>query len=121
PSEQDYETRYQLGVAFKHTDLLNEAIEEFRVAVNGTAQFLDAYRMLTACLKELGRNKEAIAAMEQALADSRCVGDTAVSVRYELGRLYEAEGLSDKAVRVFSTIPSFLDVPMRLKRMRGGG
>ncbi|MGH7168059.1 MAG: tetratricopeptide repeat protein, partial [Nitrospiraceae bacterium] len=42
PSEQDYETRYQLGVAFKHTDLLNEAIEEFRVAVNGTAQFLDA-------------------------------------------------------------------------------
>ncbi|MGH7209725.1 MAG: tetratricopeptide repeat protein, partial [Nitrospiraceae bacterium] len=115
PSEQDYETRYQLGVAFKHTDLLNEAIEEFRVAVNGTAQFLEAYRMLTACMKEQGRNKEAIAAMEQALADSRCVGDTAVSVRYELGKLYEAEGLSDNAVRVFSTITSLIYLPMRLK------
>ncbi len=121
PSEQDYDTRYELGVALKHTGSLNEAIEEFRVAVNGSGRLLDAYRMLTACLKEQGRTKEAIAAMEQALADSRCVGDTAVSVRYELGKLYEAEGLSDNAVQVFSTIPSFLDVPMRLKRMTGGG
>jgi len=77
--------------------------------------------MLTACLKEQGRTKEAIAAMEQALADSRCIGDTAVSVRYELGRLYETEGLPDKAVQVFATIPSFLDVPMRLKRITNDG
>jgi tetratricopeptide (TPR) repeat protein len=116
-SEQDYETRYELGVALKHTGSLNEAIEEFRIAVNGSARLLDAYRMLTACLKEQGRTKEAIAAMEQALGDSRCIGDTAVSVRYELGRLYETEGFPDKAVQVFSTIPSFLDVPMRLKRI----
>jgi len=121
PSEQDYETRCELGVALKHTGSLNEAIEESRVAVNGSAHLLEAYRILTAWLKEQGRNKEAIAAMEQALADSRCVGDTAVSVRYELGRLYEAEGLSDKAVQVFSTIPSFLDVPMRLNRITNGG
>ena len=120
-SEQDYEIRYELGVALKHTGSLNEAIEEFRVAVNGSARLLDAYRMLTACLKEQGRTKEAIAAMEQALADSRCIGDTAVSVRYELGRLYETEGLPDKAVQVFATIPSFLDVPMRLKRITNDG
>jgi len=121
PSEQDYETRYELGVALKHTGSLNEAIEESLVAVNGSAHLLEAYRILTAWLKEQGRNKEAIAAMELALADSRCIGDTAVSVRYELGRLYEAEGLSDKAVQVFSTIPSFLDVPMRLNRITNSG
>jgi len=120
PTEQDYETRYELGVALKHAGSPNQAIEEFRVAANGTARFLDAYRMITACLKEQGRTQEAIAAMGQALADPRCIGDTAVSVRYELGKLYEAEGLSDKAVQVFSTIPSFLDVPMRLTRLTGG-
>ena len=85
------------------------------------ARVLDAYRILAAWLKEQGRNKEAIAAMELALADSRCIGDTAVTVRYELGKLYEAEGLPDKAVQVFSTIPSFLDVSMRLQRLTGGG
>ncbi|MGH7236513.1 MAG: tetratricopeptide repeat protein [Nitrospiraceae bacterium] len=121
PSEQDRETRYEPGVALEQTGLLNEATEERTGAADVNARVLDAYRILTAWLKEQGRNKEAIATMELALADSRCVGDTAVSVRYELGKLYEAEGLSDKAVQVFSTIPSFLDVSMRLKRLRGGG
>ena len=121
PSEQDREPPYELGVALKHTGLLNEATEEGPVAADVRARVLDAYRILAAWLKEQGRNKEAIAAMELALADSRCIGDTAVTVRYELGRLYEAEGLSDKAVQVFSTIPSFLDVSMRLQRLTGGG
>jgi len=121
PIEQDRETRDELGAAFKQTGLLNEASEEVPVAADRSIRVLDAYRILTAWLKEQGRNKEAIAAMEQALADSSLVGDTAISVRYELGKLYEAEGLSDKAVQVFSTIPSFLDVPMRLKRLTGGG
>jgi hypothetical protein len=40
-------------------------------------------------------------------------------VRYELGILYETEGLLDKASGVFLTIPNFLDVPIRLERVRG--
>ncbi|MEK7267907.1 MAG: tetratricopeptide repeat protein [Nitrospirota bacterium] len=121
PSEQDYKTQYELGIAFKNMGLLNEAIEEFRFAINGTACFLDACSMLAACLKEQGMTKEAIASLEQALADPRCAEDTSVAVRYELGSLYEAEGLYDQAVLIFSTIPTFLDVPIRLKRIKDGG
>ncbi len=121
PSEQDYKTQYELGIAFKSMGLLNEAIEEFRFAINGTACFLDACSMLAACLKEQGMTKEAIASLEQALADPRCAEDTSVAVRYELGSLYEAEGLHDQAVLIFSTIPTFLDVPIRLKRIKDGG
>ena len=121
PSEQDYKTQYELGIAFKNMGLLNEAIEEFRFAINGTACFLDACSMLAACLKAQGMTKEAIASLEQALADPRCAEDTSVAVRYELGSLYEAEGLHDQAVLIFSTIPTFLDVPIRLKRIKDGG
>src|SRR5207247_1243492 len=74
PSEQDREPPYELGVALKHTGLLNEATEEGPVAADVRARVLDAYRILAAWLKEQGRNKEAIAAMELALADSRCIG-----------------------------------------------
>jgi len=120
-SEQDYKTQYELGIAFKNMGLLNEAIEEFRFAINGTACFLDACSMLAACLKAQGMTQEAIASLEQALADPRCAEDTSVAVRYELGSLYEAEGLHDQAVLIFSTIPTFLDVPIRLKRIKDGG
>ena len=34
--------------------------------------------------------------------------------------LYEADGLWEKAVNIFSLIPSFLDVPMRLERLKSG-
>lgn len=121
PSEQDYKTQYELGIAFKNMGLLNEAIEEFQFAINGTACFLDACSMLAACLKAQGMTQEAIASLEQALADPRCAEDTSVAVRYELGSLYEAEGLHDQAVLIFSTIPTFLDVPIRLKRIKDGG
>jgi hypothetical protein len=57
--------------------------------------------------------------LEQVLADARCDQGKAVSIRYELGLLYEADGLFEKAVEMFSPISAFLDVPMRLERLKG--
>lgn len=119
PSEEIYKIHYELGVAYKNMGMLNEAIEEFRVAMDGHDAFLDASSMLSACLKEQGAIKSAIECLEQALSDPRGGGDKSISIRYELGALYEAEGLLDKAVEVFSTIPAFLDVSIRLDRLKG--
>jgi hypothetical protein len=69
-------------------------------------------------LKEQGLAEPAMASLEQALADPRCDKDRATSIRYELGLLYEADGLIDKAVEIFSMIPTFLDVPVRLERLK---
>ena len=121
PIEQDYETHYTLGVAYKDMGLLEEAIEELRHAAKGNECALDASIMLAACLKEQGTNRAAISYLEQALADPRCQGEQAVSVRYELGVLYEAEGRFDRALRILETIPTFQDVPQRIERMKTNG
>ncbi|MGH7204906.1 MAG: tetratricopeptide repeat protein [Nitrospiraceae bacterium] len=121
PSEQGYETHYTLGVAYKDMGLLEEAVEELNLAAKGTECALDASIMLAACLKEQGTNRAAISYLEQALADPHCKGEKAVSVRYELGILYEAEGRFDSALRILETIPTFQDVPQRIEWMKSNG
>jgi tetratricopeptide (TPR) repeat protein len=118
PTEQDHRIQYELGMAYKNMGMLQEAIEEFRLAMHGKECFLDAASMLSACLKEQGLAEPAMESLELVLADPRCDKDRATAIRYELGLLYEADGLIDKAMEVFSTIPGFLDVPVRLERLR---
>lgn len=115
--DTDYQAHYELGVAYQNMGLLDEAIEELRLAIRGGDWFLDASRALASCLKEQGMNSLAISSLEQVLADSRCQGEAADAVRYDLGVLYEAEGLIDRALQMFALIPTFLDVPDRLHRI----
>ena len=119
-TEHEYKVHYELGMAYKNMGMLDEAVEEFRVAINGKECFLDATTLLAASLKEKGLMEPAMECLQRALADPRCDPEKAVPIRYELGLLYEADGLLDKAVEMLSSIPAFLDVPMRLERLKGG-
>ncbi len=114
------ETHYDLGVAYKEMGLLDEAIEELQQAACGPTRFVDACAMIAACYKSQRRNKTAIALLERALADPRCVGPGGPYVKYDLAVLYEEEGLTDKAARLFTDIPSIGDAQDRLDRLRGG-
>jgi len=117
-TEHEYRVHYELGLAYKNMGMLDEAVEEFRVAINGKECFLDAATLLAESLKEKDLLEPAMECLEQALADARCDEVKAVPIRYELGMLYEADGLLEKAAKIFSLIPAFLDVPMRLERLK---
>jgi Predicted N-acetylglucosaminyl transferase len=119
-TEHEYSVHYELGMAYKNMGMLDEAVEEFRMAINGKDCFLDAATLLAASLKEKGLPEPAIECLEHVLADARCDQGKAVPIRYELGLLYEADGLFEKAIKMFSSISAFLDVPMRLERLKGG-
>ncbi len=121
PEEEESEIRYTLGVAYKNMGLLDEAIEEFRLSMQGSKWFTDASLMLARCLSEQGQHKAAVAHLEQTLSDPRCVDDKASAIRYELGLLYEAEGLFESALRVYEAIPQFQDVPQRIEWIRERG
>jgi tetratricopeptide (TPR) repeat protein len=114
------ETHYDLGVAYKDMGLLAEAIEEFQHAGCGPTRFVDACAMIAACYKAQRLHKKAIALLERALADPRCVGPGGPYVKYDLAVLYEEEGVTDKAARLFADIPSILDAQDRFDRLRGG-
>ncbi len=118
--DDEYKTHYDLGVAYKEMGLLAEAIEEFKQAARGPTRFVDACAMIAACYKAQRFTKTAIALLERALADPWCVGRGGPYVKYDLAVLYEEEGFTDKAARLFAVIPSIFDAQDRLVRLLGG-
>ena len=114
----DADTHYTLGVAYKNMGLVNEAKEEFALAMKGPDVFLDACLMTAVCLKEQEDYDSASAQLERLLTDPRCHGAKAQAIRYELGLLYEKQEQWQLATKMFEAIPSFHDVPQRLAAIR---
>jgi tetratricopeptide (TPR) repeat protein len=114
----DAETHYTLGVAYKNMGLVNEAKEEFALAMKGPEVFLDACLMTAVCLKEQEEYDSASAQLERLLTDPRCQGAKAQAIRYELGLLYEKQQQWQLATTMFEAIPTFHDVPQRLTAIR---
>lgn len=118
--DEEFETHYDLGFAYKEMGLIVEAIEEFQLAARGPTRFVDACTMIAACYRDQNLGKSAITFLERVLADDRCAGPGVPYVRYDLAVLYEEEGFEDKAIRLYEGIPSIRDVDARLRRLQGG-
>lgn len=119
--EEDFDTRYILGKAYKDMGLFAEAIEELRVSLNSPKWFLDSCIQLASCLKFQGMPKRAIACLEHALGDPRGKkGERVAMARYELGLLYEVEGLLEKALHIFESIPAVNDSLQRMEYLKSG-
>lgn len=117
--DEDCETHYDLGVAYKEMGLIAEAVEELRLAARDPTRFVDACAMIAACYKDQNLNKSAIAFLERVLSDAGCAGPGVPYVKYDLAVLYEEEGFADKAIRLYEDIPSIRDVEARLRRLQG--
>ena len=118
--DEEFETHYDLGVAYKEMGLTIEAIEEFQLAARGPTRFVDACTMIAACYRDQNLSKSAITFLERVLTDARCAGPGVPYVKYDLAVLYEEEGFTDKAIRLYGDIPSIRDVDVRLRRVQGG-
>ncbi|HEY5594664.1 MAG TPA: tetratricopeptide repeat protein [Nitrospiria bacterium] len=119
----DYETHYNLGIAYKEMGLLTEAIVEFKQAMKGPDRFIDASNMLAACHQESGNNPAAIQFLERALSDSRCDETQGLWLRYDLASLYEKESRMEEALALFNMIArsdrNFKDVAQRVENLEG--
>ena len=103
-NQEDYETHYNLGIAYKEMDLLPEAIKEFELAFQGDLRFQDASVMLAACYKEKGMGETAIEILKNAIEDPRCKGENIVALHYELAALYESERETQKAMTHYNEV-----------------
>jgi tetratricopeptide (TPR) repeat protein len=112
--EQEYETHYNLGIAYKEMGLIPEAIKEFELAFQGNQRFQDASSMLASCYKENGMIDTAIEILQNALEDPRCKKENVIALKYELAALYEIQGIEEQAKTLYGEIyrldPNFRDV-----------
>ena len=116
--EDDFESHYDLGVAYKEMGLLDDAIAEFQKALRSRAHRLPAYEALGQCFVEQGRYQVAATVLSRALHEPGLDDDQRVGVLYLLAYSCEALQRRDEArsyfQRVYATDINFRDVAARL-------
>ena len=116
--EDDFESHYDLGVAYKEMGLLDDAITEFQKALRSRSHRLPAYEALGQCFVEQGRFQVAATVLSRALHEPGLDDDKRVGVLYLLGYSCEALQRNEEArgyfQRVYATDINFRDVAARL-------
>ena len=119
---EDYQSHYDLGVAYKEMGLIDEAIAEFQKALRGPENRVRTYEAIGQCFIEKGQFQIATTILARALTEKESGDDDQlVGVLYLLGRAYEALGRGDDALqyyqRVFVVDIQFHDVADRLNAL----
>lgn len=116
--EEDHESHYDLGVAFKEMGLLDEAISEFQKALRGTAKRARTFEALGQCFLEKKSLPVATTILTRALNEPGIGDEQLVGVLYLLGYINEALNKPAEAKgfyeRVFAVDIQFRDVGDRL-------
>jgi len=81
---EDYDTRYNLGIAYKEMGLIEEAIHEFLISSKHPLKFFDSAGLLGICFREKGMMDESIGWFEKALQTPGRKDDEYNAVKYEL-------------------------------------
>src|SRR4051812_32779864 len=119
--DEDFDSHYDLGVAYKEMGLIDEAIFEFQKALRGATQRIRAYEALGQCFIDRNEFDVAVTVLGRALREPGMEDEDLIGVLYLLG--FASEGAKkprDAAAyyqRVFAIDIDFRDVSKRLKQM----
>jgi tetratricopeptide (TPR) repeat protein len=117
-AQEDFETHYNMGTAYKEMDLMDEAVQEFQTAANlvkprdGTSRFLQCCNMLGHCFMQKGMPEAAVIWFKKGLSAPGHTEDEYQALRYELASAYEQLG-DVKQAREFYTEVYGVDVSYR--------
>ena len=119
--DEDFDSHYDLGIAYREMGLIDEAVAEFQKALRGSAQRLRAYEALGQCFIDRGEHDVAITTLSRALREPGLEDEDLIGVLYLLGFASE-EGKKPRDAaayyqRVFAVDVDFRDVSKRLKHM----
>jgi tetratricopeptide (TPR) repeat protein len=116
--EKDFETHYNLGIAFYEQGLLDEAILELELAAKSEPLSIESFGVISFCYKTKKMFKEALEWIQKALAVADKNSSQWYSMRYELGLIYEEMNDEKKALRIYNEIKKwdskFRDVERRV-------
>jgi len=114
----DYDTHYNLGIAYKEMMLLEPAVEEFKKAMVDPERTLECCSMLSICEQSVGNMDGAVAWLIKGIDAPGFPPEDAIGLRYDLGDIYLLMGKSNEALeqfqRVYDMDPDYREVASRL-------
>ena len=117
-SEEDSDTHFNLGIAYKEMGLLPEAIREFQVSSRDPNVFVESCSMIGVCYVEQGLWDQAAEWYRKALDAPNISQSSRLALRYDLGAALEGAGEYERAWEQYEAIaaddPGYRDVGERL-------
>jgi tetratricopeptide (TPR) repeat protein len=123
----DYETHFNLGLAYQEMDLFEEALEEFQIAIglcspdDGTPRYIQCCNLLGQCFMQQNVPQLAVKWFIQGLGAPNTTDDERQALRFDLAAAYERAGDLDRAKDLFTEIygvnVSYRGVNERLKAL----
>ena len=121
-SEEDHQMHYQLGIAFKEMEMLDEAIGAFQQAAHDPESFLMCCSMLGLCFRAKGMPQIAEKWYRKGLdrgGSGESGEDQITGLLYDLGTLHQERGAADEArncfTEVYASNANYRDVAERLR------
>lgn len=123
--DEDFQSHYDLGIAFKEMGLLDEAIAEFQKALRSPDARLRTSEALGSSFFDKGQFAVAEAILRRAVDGLSGQDDEKIGLLYWLGRALEAEGRPQEAQpyyrRALAVDIHFMDLADRLRAISPGG
>lgn len=101
---EDYDTRYNLGIAYKEMGLIDEAIAEFQIASKDPKRFLECCSMLGLCFIEKGMPKLAVKWYQRGIETGGFTEEEYLGLKYEMAQAYEMLSEFEKALEFYQEV-----------------
>ena len=115
----DYDTHYNLGIAYKEMMLIDPAIDEFKKVLRDPERTLECCSMLSICEQARGDLDEAVKWLTKGIAAPGFPPEDSIGLRYDLGEMYLQMGDRSAALQEFRQVhdldPEYRDVAARLQ------
>ncbi|MBW3563259.1 MAG: tetratricopeptide repeat protein [Acidobacteria bacterium] len=119
---EDYDTHYNLGIAYKEMGLTDEAIGEFQIASKDPQRAVECCSMLGLCFLEKGMPQLAIKWYTKGIELPETTEDEHLGLMYELGNAYQQIGDTAQAhkafVEIYGVNSNYRDVAERIRELQ---
>jgi tetratricopeptide (TPR) repeat protein len=120
-SPEDFDTHYNLGIAYQEMGLIDEAIGEFQLAAKDPRYLVECCSLLAACFQEKGYPELAVHWYERGLESPSLREEERLGLLYELGSLELALDERESARRRFAELyglsSTYRDVVAKLEEL----
>ena len=124
-SEDDYDTHYNLGIAYREMGLVDEAIGEFQLAAKDPRYLVDCCSLLAASFIDKGFPELAVKWYLRGLDSPSLSEEESLGLLYELGNLHLSLGEEDRArerfVEIYGVNSNYRDIVAKLRELEASG